>query len=226
MRPGHVVRLDARRLRGLYRRLYRAYGAQGWWPGQGGAFEVMAGAVLTQNTTWSNAASAVAALQRHGCLDYRKILGLRRDRLARMIRACGYFNVKAARLRHLCRWLDRGGGPAALARRSTAVLRRELLTVHGIGPETADDILLYAFRRPSFVIDAYTRRLLAALGMARGDEPYEALRLAFERALGEDVAMYNEFHALIVRHAKEKCTRRRDCRRCRVEGAAACAPAA
>ena len=107
------------------------------------------------------------------------------------------------------------GGPGPSAHRPTA--GGVAGGFRGVGPETADDILLYAFARPVFVIDAYTRRLLAALGMAQGDEPYESLRLAFERALGEDVPMYNEYHALIVRHAKERCIYQPDCRRCRVE---------
>ena len=184
----------------------------------GGAFEVMVGAVLTQNTAWKNVERAIAELRRHDCLDYHAILGISRARLARLIRASGYFNVKAARLHNLCTWLARQGGPSALARRSTARLRHELLTVNGVGPETADDILLYAFHRPVFVVDTYTRRLLAALGMARGDEPYETLRQAFERALAADTTLYNEFHALIVCHAKEPCMRCPGCRRCRVEG--------
>lgn len=217
--PGIGLSFDGRRLRGLYRRLCRAYGAQGWWPQQGGgAFEVMVGAVLTQNTAWRNVERAIAELRRHDCLDCQAILSLRRHRLARLIHASGYFNVKAERLHNLCEWLARQGGTTVLARRSTDRLRRELLAINGIGPETADDILLYAFRRPVFVIDTYTRRLLASLGMARGDEPYEDLRRAFECTLATDVALYKEFHALIVRHAKEPCVRLPGCRRCHVEG--------
>ncbi len=213
-----LFRLDGRRLRALFRRLYQAYGPQRWWPERGGgAFEVMVGAILTQNTAWKNADRAISELRRHGCLSCEAILHLRRDRLARRIRPSGYFNLKAERLHNFCRWLEGCGGIAALARLPTGQLREELLEVHGIGLETADDILLYALARPVFVIDAYTRRLLAALGMAQGDEPYESLRLAFERALGEDVPMYNEYHALIVRHAKERCVYQPDCRRCRVE---------
>lgn len=216
--PSAGLLLDGRRLRGLYRRLRRAYGPQDWWPQLGGgAFEIMVGAVLTQNTAWRNVERALAELRRHGCLDCQAILSLRRGRLARLIRASGYFNVKAERLRNLCVWLAQQGGTAALARRSTDRLRGELLAVNGIGPETADDVLLYAFQRPVFVIDTYTRRLLASLGMARGDEPYEDLRRAFEHALAADTALYQEFHALIVRHAKEPCARLPGCRRCRVE---------
>jgi len=210
------MRLDRRRLLPLYHRLYRAYGAQHWWPARS-PFEVMVGAVLTQNTNWGNVERAIAALRAARRLHLGGILALPTAELARLIRPCGYFNVKARRLRAMCHWVQRAGGPAALRRRATAGLRRDLLAVHGIGPETADDILLYALQRPVFVIDTYTRRLFARLGLAAGDEDYDRLRLAVEAALGADSGLYNEFHALIVRHAKEKCSNRRACRHCYVE---------
>ena len=201
----------------LYRRLQRAYGPQDWWPADT-PFEVMVGAVLTQNTAWINVERAIANLKAQHCLTPDGILVLPPGQLAGHIRPSGYFNVKARRLRNLCQWVIDSGGLRAIRRRKTAALRAELLEVNGVGPETADDILLYAFDRPVFVIDAYTRRLLRRLEWADGDEDYETLRAAFEIELPPDATLFNEYHALIVRHAKETCTERRGCRHCGVEG--------
>lgn len=200
----------------LYRRLLRAYGEQHWWPADT-PFEVMVGAVLTQNTAWTNVEKAVRQLKQAGKLDPRRIARMRADRLASLIRPSGYFNIKARRLQNLCRWYVRAGGHAELESLSTEELRGALLSVNGVGPETADDILLYAFDRPVFVIDAYTRRLLCSLGLIDGTEPYEDLQAAFESRLDADPALFNEYHALIVRHAKEPCDGTSACRHCRIE---------
>lgn len=200
----------------LYRRLFRNYGPQGWWPAKS-RFEVMVGAVLTQNTAWINVERAITNLRGARCLSAGNILALEPGELADLIRPSGYFNIKERRLRSLCEWFRERGGFRRLQRADTDSLRRDLLTVHGIGPETADDILLYAFERPVFVIDAYTRRLFARLGLAGGDEHYEALRLGIEAVLVPDVTFFNEYHALIVRHAKENCTGQRGCVHCRIE---------
>jgi len=174
----------------------------------------MVGAVLTQNTAWANVERAIANLRQQRALDATAILAAPVGQLADWLRPSGYFNVKAVRLQHLCRWYLEAGGHAALRGLSTPVLRQALLDVHGVGPETADDILLYAFDRPVFVIDAYTRRLFARLGLCSGDEPYEELRAMLEGALLPDVALYNEYHALIVRHAKAVCRVRALCIDC------------
>jgi len=208
--------MSRRALKTVYRRLYRAYGPQHWWPAAS-RFEILVGAVLTQNTAWVNVEKAIANLRRAGRLEAKAITALPDKRLAALIRPSGYFNVKARRLKHLCRWFAEEGGFSTLSRRNTEVLRASLLEVHGIGPETADDILLYAFSRPVFVIDVYTRRLLRRLRLINGDEDYETLRARIEAALAPDTALYNEFHALIVRHAKEKCTQDPGCRHCKVE---------
>ncbi|MDZ7737189.1 MAG: endonuclease [Gammaproteobacteria bacterium] len=205
-----------RQLLKLYRRLYKNYGPQHWWPAKT-PFEVMVGAVLTQNTAWINVERAIANLRRARCLSAGSILALAPAELAELIRPSGYFNIKERRLRSLCEWFRARGGLRRLRRMDTGALRDDLLAVHGIGPETADDILLYAFGRPVFVIDAYTRRLFARLGLARGDEHYESLRRGIEAVLEPDVVLFNEYHALIVRHAKESCTARRGCRHCRIE---------
>jgi endonuclease-3 related protein len=200
----------------LYQRLHDAYGPQHWWPGDS-AFEVMVGAVLTQNTAWINVERAITNLKQAGKLELPALQRMTQTRLARLIRPAGYFNVKARRLKHLCRWLADNGGIERLSGWPTPALREALLALHGVGPETADDILLYAFQRPVFVIDAYTRRLLQRLQLIGGDEPYETLRAHIEVALEPDVPLYNEYHALIVRHAKVKCLANEDCVHCMVE---------
>lgn len=187
----------------LYDRLLDAYGPQHWWPAES-AFEVIVGAVLTQNTSWKNVEKAIARLKATGNLDLDHIVALSQDDLAGLIRSSGFFNVKAKRLKNLCGWLQSQGGLDELAGWRTGKLRQSLLEINGIGPETADDILLYAFQRPVFVIDSYTRRLLGKLGLIQGTEDYETLRQMFESCLPPDHRLYNEYHALIVRHAKEK----------------------
>ena len=200
----------------LYDRLYSTYGPQQWWPAET-PFEVMVGAVLTQNTAWTNVEKAISNLKKADKLDVIPMTRMSERRLAELIRPAGYFNVKARRLKAMCRWLKNGGGMAGWGSLSTDDLRAALLSVHGIGPETADDILLYAFDRPVFVIDAYTRRLLLAMDLISGGEDYEQLRMAFESVLEPEVALFNEYHALIVRHAKERCANTLECRHCMVQ---------
>jgi len=208
--------VSKRQLTTLYQRLLDTYGRQHWWPGES-RFEVLVGAVLTQNTAWTNVEKAIAGLKDAGALEAEAINALPARRLAALIRPSGTFNIKAARLHNLCRWFAAGGGFTGLEVLPTARLRGELLAVNGIGPETADAILLYAFERPVFVIDAYTRRLLRALDLISGDEDYEALRALFESRLPPDPALFNEYHALIVRHGKERCSRGDDCIHCHIE---------
>jgi len=201
----------------LYQRLFDAYGPQYWWPAET-PFEVVVGSVLTQNTAWKNVEQAIVRLQQAGMLDLDKINRLDHDSLADLIRPSGYFNIKARRLKNLCDWMAQQGGMSGLEKLPTFELRGGLLSVNGVGPETADDILLYAFDRPVFVIDTYTRRLLAKLGLAQGNETYEQLRSGFEANLTPGAALFNEYHALIVRHAKQKCSSAAGCLHCHVEG--------
>jgi len=196
-----------------YRRLLSAYGAQHWWPAET-PFEVMVGAVLTQNTAWGNVEQAIAGLKQVLELTPERLLTLTEQQLAGYIRPSGYFNVKARRLRNLCQFIVQQGGESALRLQPTDRLRDALLSVNGVGPETADDILLYAFERPVFVIDAYTRRLFSRLGLIEGSERYEQLRQGVEAEFGPDVEAFNEFHALIVRHAKRHCAVRPRCEGC------------
>ena len=188
----------------------------GWWPARS-AFELMVGAILTQNTAWVNVEKSIARLREAGCLDAKAILALSPEQLAELIRSSGYYNVKQKRLRALCQWYREKGPLHRLKRRDTEELRAELLSVHGVGPETADDILLYALGRPVFVVDAYTRRVFSRMGLVSSRVGYEELRQLFERELPRDAKLYNEYHARIVLHGKRVCLAREPrCGECRL----------
>lgn len=197
----------------VYQQLYQQYGPQHWWPAET-PFEVMVGAVLTQNTAWSNVERAIANLKANNCLTPEHILSVPIIRLAKWLQPSGYFNIKAKRLRNLCQWYVENGQFEVVSSWDTGELRHALLSVNGVGPETADDILLYAFDRPVFVIDAYTRRLFSRLGLLDHDEGYEHLRKHFEQQLPSKSSMFNEYHALIVVHAKEVCRKKPLCLKC------------
>ena len=198
-----------RRLIRLYAALLRRFGPQEWWPGESG-IEIAVGAILTQNTAWANVERALRRLKSHRLLTARRLLSLPESRLARLIRPSGTFKVKARRLKAFLRFLheryaDRLQG---MARAPLPLLRRELLQVHGIGPETADSILLYAAGRPSFVVDEYARRVLARHRLTRPGIDYESLQKLFTSRLPRDPALFNEYHALLVRVGKVYCRRR------------------
>ena len=204
----------------VFRRLLDHFGPQDWWPASDGPFEVMVGAILTQNTAWTNVERAIANLRRAGALNPEAIHAAEPERLAEWIRPSGYFNVKARRLRNLVDWFRARGGFAALNEWETPALRQDVLAVNGVGPETADDILLYAFQRPVFVIDTYTRRIFTRLGLPAVGEGYEAWRAAFEAELSDPadgeatVALFNEYHALIVALGKDICRPKPRCGDC------------
>ncbi|MFA5626853.1 MAG: endonuclease III domain-containing protein [Thiohalomonadaceae bacterium] len=200
----------------VYTLLREAYGSTQWWPAET-AFEVMVGAILTQNTTWSNVEKAITNLKANAALEPTVILHTDDTTLAGWIRSSGYYNIKAGRLKNYCRWYLAAGGYTELQNLETAELRKQLLEVKGVGHETADDILLYAFARPVFVIDAYTRRLFSRLQLITGLEKYDELRHYFEQGLSHcdrQVELFNEYHALIVMHAKQLCRKRPLCRSC------------
>jgi len=212
--PERMLVLDAEGLHEVYRLLLAQYGPQHWWPGDS-PFEVMVGAILTQNTAWTNVERGLKRLCDRIPLEAQAIFSLPEDELAECLRPVGYFNVKSKRLRAFCRPYPEAGGWDGLRALETQELRRWLLRIHGIGPETADDILLYAFERPVFVVDTYTGRIFKRLGMLTGNLGYEAIRQGFETALGPDVPLFNEYHALIVRHGKTMCRRTRPlCAQC------------
>jgi endonuclease-3 related protein len=202
-------------LRDVYARLLAARGHQRWWPGET-PFEVAVGAVLTQNTAWTNVERAIANLKAAGALDASALVALDEASLAALLRPAGYFNVKARRLRALVRYLldEAGGDPARLDGRDLPRLRASLLAVPGVGRETADSILLYAVGLPVFVVDAYTRRIFGRLGRIDPDADYDAIRAVFEAALPRDVGLYNDYHAQIVAHGKDACRPRPRCEAC------------
>ena len=199
--------------RAIFDRLAAAYGPQGWWPARD-PFEMMVGALLTQRTTWRSAERAIASLRRADALAPHALARVPLTELEARVRPAGTFRVKAVRLQALARWYLEAGGSDALAKRSTTTLRVELLGLTGIGPETADDILVYAFSRPVFVVDAYARRILSRYGWARGDEPYRRLSTAVADALGPESATLGEFHALLVEHGKRHCRSTPRCTGC------------
>ena len=197
----------------IYERLFRHYGSRDWWPGDT-VFEVMVGAILTQNTAWTNVVKAIDNLKAANCLNAESINALSQDKLARLIRPSGYYNIKARRLQAYCRWYVEQGGFDSINTMSTDVMRETILGVYGVGPETADDIVLYAFNRPVFVIDAYTRRIFSRLGLVDGSKKYEELRQYFEGSLPAEPALFNEYHALIVIHGKDYCRKKPLCGEC------------
>ena len=202
-------------LTNLYQQLLDAYGPQDWWPAQT-PFEMALGAVLTQNTAWTNVERAIANLRAADALTPAGLRRLAAGQLEALIRPSGFFNQKTARIRALVAYLDNHwqGDLLRLLARPLAEARAALLDLQGIGPETADAILLYAGAHPTFVVDAYTRRLGERLGLLDGGESYEGIRHLFMASLPEDAAMYNEFHALIVRHAKDHCRKTPLCGDC------------
>lgn len=195
----------------IHDRLLQAYGRQHWWPADS-PFEVMVGAILTQNTSWKNVELAIANLKTMGMLDAERIADCDEARLGLLIRSAGFFNQKATRLKAFCRFYLDHGGQTGIRRLEEP--RQALLAQHGIGPETADSMLLYALDSPVFVVDAYTRRIFARLGQTAPDASYHALQDFFHANLPADVPLFNEYHALIVRHAKEHCRSKPDCDGC------------
>ncbi len=189
-----------------YDSLLAAHGPQGWWPGRT-RFEIIVGAILTQNTSWTNVELAIRNLRSRKLLSPDAIATLSSARLASLIRSSGYFRQKTRTLKAFARFLryEYHGSLTKMFRTITPVLRQQLLAVHGIGPETADSILLYAGKHPVFVVDAYTRRMLERHQLSAPQHSYEEIRRLFESSLPPDVPLYNEFHALIVRTGKEHC---------------------
>lgn len=209
------------RLLTIHHCLWQAFGPQHWWPGDS-PFEIMVGAVLTQNTNWSNVTRAIANLKAGNLLSPTVMAELPLAELAAAIQPCGYHNLKAGRLKNLLAFLAREyqGELAAMAETPTATLREQLLAVKGIGPETADSILLYAFNRPIFVVDTYTFRVMSRHGLfAEEGGDYHELQGLFMDALPEEAALYNEYHALLVRVGKEFCKKSQPrCELCPLQG--------
>jgi endonuclease-3 related protein len=190
----------------IYQLLFDYYGPQHWWPATT-PFEMAVGAILTQNTNWGNVEKAMTNLVEANMLDCDRIFMLALTELEQLIRPSGFFRQKAERLKLFCAHLraHHRGTIEALVAQPLAVARKELLSLKGIGPETADAILLYAGNQASFVVDSYTGRLFQRLGILTGRENYTQIRALFMQELAADAAYYNEYHALIVAHSKAFC---------------------
>ncbi len=195
-----------RKLGLIYRKLYTAFGPQHWWPGDS-SFEVMVGAILTQNTSWLNVEKAIGNLKKHKVLAPDKLFRLSHRKTAKLIRSAGYYNIKTARLKEFLNFLllKYRSNMRKMAAVNTFRLRQELLLVKGIGPETADSILLYALNKPVFVVDAYTRRVFSRHGLINKEADYHDVQDLFMRHLKPDVRVFNEYHALLVRVGKDFC---------------------
>ena len=190
----------------IYRRLFEFFGPQHWWPGES-PFEVIVGAVLVQNTNWQNVKRAIDNLREADVLQPHALYEVPPGELEELIRPAGYFRIKARRLRSVLEFLVEryDGSLATMFASDRFTLREELLAVHGIGPETADSILLYAGELPVFVVDTYTHRVMTRHGWVDFDTDYHRIQDHFQSGLPEDVALYNEYHALLVRLGKEYC---------------------
>jgi endonuclease III related protein len=205
-----------RDLLNIYNLLYKRFGPLEWWPGDS-PFEVMVGAILTQNTAWTNVEKAIGALKKENALCPQTIVKMDVRRLRRLVRPSGYFNQKADRLKIFSRYFlapPYKGSVSKMAQINLSELRDELLQIKGIGPETADSILLYALSKPIFVVDAYTRRVFSRLGYLPVDVDYQATQEFFMGHLPKDMKLYNEYHAQIVYLGKDFCKPKPKCQDC------------
>jgi endonuclease-3 related protein len=196
-------------------RLMSEYGPQHWWPGDS-PFEVIIGAILTQSSAWTNVEKAINNLKSADALSPEAILNLSLEQLAQLIRPSGYDNAKAVKLKSLVGWLDTNyqNDLNTLSAVDTGTLRSLLLSVHGIGNETADSILLYALGKPVFVIDAYTKRIISRIGLISAESSYFEYQQFFIGKLPVDLQLFNEYHALLVRLGKKACRKKPVCSNC------------
>ncbi|MDD5129748.1 MAG: endonuclease III domain-containing protein [Candidatus Omnitrophica bacterium] len=195
-----------RRLGNIFKRLYAVFGPQYWWPADS-VFEVIVGAILTQNTSWSNVEKAILSLKAKKLLDASRLYKLPQGKLAGLIKSAGCYNVKAARIKNFLKFFfDYYAGKVKLiSKQELKSLRAQLLSVKGIGPETADSILLYAFKKPVFVVDTYTKRILSRHGLVDAKAGYAQLQDIFMRNLSKNAGMFGEYHALLVKLGKDYC---------------------
>ena len=200
----------------IYNSLYNYFGPLNWWPGDT-PFEIMVGAILTQNTSWSNVEKAISNLKKENLLEPRKLYRINREELAQLIKPSGYYNIKARRLKNFVNIFvnDFESSAEKMFSGDGRELRKKLLNVNGIGPETADSILLYAGKKPFFVVDAYTKRIFSRHKLISEDASYHQIQEFFIKNLDRDVKLFNEFHAQIVMLGKTICTSRNpDCAKC------------
>jgi len=194
------------RLRTIYKKLYACFGPQNWWPAKT-PFEVIAGAILTQNTSWSNVELAIRNLKKEKLLSVPSLSKAAPSRIARLIRPAGYYNIKTGRLISFLKFFlsNYAGSIRRMSLQDTQKLRSELLSVNGIGQETADSILLYALSKPVFVVDAYTKRILLRHRFISNGADYKEIQKLFMENLKNDAGLFNEYHALLVRAGKKFC---------------------
>lgn len=199
----------------IYEKMFNVLGPQRWWPGET-PFEVAVGAILTQNTNWSNVEKAIKNLKKAGNLDPAGIHKLNISELAELIRPSGFFNVKAKRVKAFISWLFSAydGKLSKMFTKDLEIIREELLGIKGIGPETADSILLYAGNFPTFVVDAYTHRIFSRHAFIPEESSYDEIKAFFEENLPKDVKLFNEYHALLVNVGKMFCKPKRLCEQC------------
>jgi endonuclease-3 related protein len=203
----------------IYRTLYKTYGPRNWWPGET-SFEVMVGAILTQNTSWRNVEKAIQKLKGRGLLNPKGIHHLKKSELASLIRSSGYYRIKADRLKSFVDFLfeEYEGNIKKMGGERLGELREKLLGVKGIGPETADSILLYGLKKPIFVVDAYTKRILSRHEVVSEKASYDEIQKLFMDHLSHDEKLFNEFHALLVYLGKTVCKKIPRCDICPLKG--------
>jgi endonuclease-3 related protein len=208
----------SKRIREFYNALYKRYGPQGWWPASN-ELECMLGAILTQNTAWKNVERALENLKREGLISIEKLASIPLHSLANLIRPSGYFNQKAVKIKNLVRFIieDYGGDIRRMFEEDKEKLREGLLGIKGIGPETADSIMLYAGNKPVFVVDSYTYRVLSRHGLIPEEAGYGEIQELFMDSFPEDARLFNEYHALLVKLGKEHCRRSPLCEGCPLE---------
>ena len=199
----------------IYDLLFAKYGPQHWWPADA-PFEVITGAILTQSAAWANVEKAIDNLKTADALSPAELRNMPADDLARLLYSCGYYNAKARKLKAFAKHLHENHEDNLnhLFDQPVDELRKELMSIHGVGNETADSIILYAAEKPVFVIDAYTRRIFSRLGFDQADSKYEDFQHLFMDALPRDTRVFNEYHALLVRHGKEVCKKTPLCKDC------------
>lgn len=212
---GLKLRKTSKTLNEIYRRLFARYGPQHWWPGDS-PFEVMVGAILTQSASWQNVEKAISNLKNAGMMSPLALRKIPTGELAQLIHPSGYYNAKVLKLKALVNWLGASCGDDLdrLFATDTHTLRQHLLAIHGIGPETADSILLYAGNKPVFVIDAYSRRIFSRLGLTPEKDSYPHYQALFMNNLPENTGLLNEYHALLVQLGKKSCRKQPVCDNC------------
>jgi len=197
------------RINNIYASLYGYYGAQNWWPAES-ELECIIGTILTQNTTWKNVEKAINQLKQQGLISIERLNNISTDNLAQIIRSSGYFNQKAIKIKNFISFLNEhySGNLDEMLGEELYTLREKLLGIKGIGPETADSIILYAAKKPLFVIDAYTYRILSRHGLIAEDSSYQEMQELFMDSLPDDPKLFNEYHALLVKVGKEHCKKK------------------